>query len=100
MQLLGYHAEVDASADVRWLLSAQSPMGGLAKVPGDMPDVLHSYLGYVALSMHQHEEGAHEQTDYQIPLAPVNVALNLSYDSVAWLRSRLWSDVSRRSPPV
>ena len=27
-------------------------MGGIAKIPGDTPDILHSYLSYVALAMH------------------------------------------------
>ena len=85
MQLLGYHAHVDASADVRWILSAQSPMGGLAKVPGDMPDVLHSYLGYVALSLDAHDG------DLSIPLAPVSVALNVARDTAVWIQSRLWT---------
>ncbi|WFD32369.1 protein geranylgeranyltransferase type I [Malassezia sp. CBS 17886] len=46
-QILGCHAFIDAASDVRWLLAAQSPLGGIAKVPGERPDVLHSYLSWL-----------------------------------------------------
>lgn len=86
LQILGAHSYIDSASDVAWILSAQSPMSGIAKTPGELPDVLHSYLGYVALSMHQHElEGP------SLPFAPVSAALNISRESLDWLYSHLWT---------
>ncbi|KAH0543503.1 hypothetical protein FGG08_002171 [Glutinoglossum americanum] len=43
---------IDASANRRFLLEStqHSVLGGFGKVPGDLPDILHSYLGLAALS--------------------------------------------------
>jgi len=82
--ILGCHGQINGAADVQWILSAESPMGGIAKVPGEFPDVLHSYLSYVALSLHVADQSA------ALPLAHVDAALNLSHASLAWLQTRLW----------
>lgn len=85
-KILDCHAAVDAESDVNFLLSAQSSMGGIAKVPGDLPDVLHSYLAYVALSMHQHDQ----YLNANLPFIPVEPAINLSQPSLEWLKKHLW----------
>lgn len=82
---------MDAGADAAWILSAQSPIGGIAKTPGQPPDVLHSYLGYVALSLDAHD------ADLPLPLAPVSVALNVAKDTALWIQSRLWAVEHRRA---
>ncbi|PKI85384.1 hypothetical protein MVES_000306 [Malassezia vespertilionis] len=90
--ILGCHQYVDADADATWILSAQSPMGGISKVPGEKPDVLHSYLSYVALAMHAQDCLA----EHNLPFAPVSAALNLSRESLGWLQAHLW----QRHPSV
>ncbi|WFD42947.1 protein geranylgeranyltransferase type I [Malassezia psittaci] len=85
--LLGCHSSIDAVSDIRYLLSAQSPMGGIAKVPDAPPDVLHSYLSYVALSMHQHDQNI----DTSWHFAKVDPSINLSEASLDWLRKNLWT---------
>lgn len=86
-QILGCHDGIDAEADVRFLLSAQSPMGGIAKAPGEHPDVLHSYLSYVALAMHVEDRGVPSG-----PFGPMSVALNLSRTSLDWVYTHLWKE--------
>lgn len=86
LRILHAHAFVDGVADARWIFSAQSPMGGFAKVPGEPPDVLHSYLSYVALAMHAEDD----LRDYDLPLTSVSAALNLSRSSLAWIYTQLW----------
>lgn len=85
-KILGCHAYIDGVADTNWILSAASPMGGIAKVPGEMPDILHSYLSYVALSMHA-EDGVYAD---KMPFTRVSAALNVSRASLAWLYEHLW----------
>lgn len=84
--MLGCHAAIDAASDAAYLLSAQSPMGGIAKVPEHPPDVLHSYLSYAALAMHRHDQLPHSD----LPFPPLDPAINLSQSSLAWLQTHLW----------
>lgn len=53
LHLLGVPDIVDVSALRRYLLEkTQHPvLGGFGKFPGDLPDLYHSYLGLVALSL-------------------------------------------------
>lgn len=98
-KILGTHAYIDATSDVAWILSAQSPVGGLGKAPKEHPDLLHSYLGLAALSLHAHEEGlsdiegeAEERSKIREALQGVgelDPSINLSCESVAWLRETL-----------
>lgn len=86
-KILGCHDKIDGMSDVNWILSAASPMGGIAKVPSEMPDILHSYLSIVALAMHA-EDGVWAQ---DAPFARASGALNLSYASLNWIYTHLWS---------
>ena len=86
-KILGCHDKIDGMSDVNWILSAASPMGGIAKVPSEMPDILHSYLSIVALAMHA-EDGVWAQ---DAPFARASGALNLSYASLNWIYAHLWS---------
>jgi geranylgeranyl transferase type-1 subunit beta len=42
---------VNRSLDRKFLLSAQYPMGGIAKEPDEYPDPFHSYLALAALAL-------------------------------------------------
>lgn len=94
-KVLGCHAAIDAASDASYLLSAQSKRGGIAKVPGESPDVLHSYLSYVALAMHQHDQ----LPNIGLPFRPVCASLNLSYSSLEWVFEHLWHSVPTYSLP-
>jgi geranylgeranyl transferase type-1 subunit beta len=96
---LNAHQHIDAPADAAWLLGAQHAVGGLGKTQGEMPDLLHSYLGLAALSMHVHE---HEHGDDEAPrdrdaqhtqlsrqLARLDAAMNCTQETRLWLRASL-----------
>ncbi|WFD26191.1 protein geranylgeranyltransferase type I [Malassezia nana] len=94
LRILHAHEFVNGMADTQWIFSAKSSMGGFAKVPGEHPDVLHSYLSYVALAMHSEEnvqclEGT---------LASVSAALNLTRRSLAWIYTQLWQNHPSGAP--
>ncbi|PWZ00045.1 terpenoid cyclases/Protein prenyltransferase [Testicularia cyperi] len=56
LSLLNQHGLIDAASDTAYVLSCQSVVGGISKVPADHPDLLHSYLGLAALSLHFHSQ--------------------------------------------
>lgn len=84
-EILGVHSEISIVEDVKWLLSCQTKMGGIAKVPDETPDVMHSYLALAALSMHSQEIDG--------PLAgkikPIDPSINISLESLTWLRKHM-----------
>ena len=52
LQLLGYLHIIDRKPIRRWLLDrTQHVVGGFGKLPGDHPDIYHSFLGLMVLSM-------------------------------------------------
>lgn len=85
-KILGCHDKIDSISDVNWILSAASPMGGIAKVPDEMPDILHSYLSYVALALHVEDGVCGTHT----PFARVSGALNVTRASLKWIYAHLW----------
>lgn len=95
LSLLSQHGLIDADADTGYVLSAQSRVGGLAKMPGDHPDLLHTYLGLASLSLHQaHEPGSRMRADAQeeaieFGMKRLDAAYNCSLDAKAWLRNHL-----------
>ncbi|PWN39907.1 terpenoid cyclases/Protein prenyltransferase [Ceraceosorus guamensis] len=113
LAILGHHDLLDASADVRWILSAQSRVGGFGKVPDEPPDLLHSYLGLAALALHAHDDEQdnarleadgpseqHESVDAETrsvrnelgkSIQPLDAAINLRRESADWLRRTLRS---------
>lgn len=103
-KLLGCHGWIEGWADIGWILSAQSPIGGISKVRGDAPDLMHSYLATAALAMHAHEQEQHrsetlpsdeQDKEKQLrsmlreSLQELNPAFNLSTTSLAWLQQHL-----------
>lgn len=95
LQILDSHDLIDAQADIAWLLSCQTSVGGIAKVPDELPDVMHSYLGLAALAMHAHGQAAQDSkgTQQQLLLGPslqaLEPRLNISTESLAHLRQHL-----------
>ncbi|KAK2748262.1 hypothetical protein FQN57_000920 [Myotisia sp. PD_48] len=60
LAMLGQRGLVDAQANRRYLLGqTQHSIGGFGKLPGELPDLLHSYLGLAALALFD-EEGIAE----------------------------------------
>jgi len=51
LSILGAHDLVDFATLRGFNLSCEQPTGGLSKVPGSFPDVLHTYLGLCGLSL-------------------------------------------------
>ena len=64
-------------------------MGGIAKIPGDTPDILHSYLSYVALAMHLEDKD--EQLEKLPALARVSASLNVSRATLSWIQANVWT---------
>ncbi|XP_028797171.1 geranylgeranyl transferase type-1 subunit beta-like isoform X1 [Neltuma alba] len=51
LRILGAHNFIDKGALRGFLLACQSEYGGFGKVPGDFPDLYHSYYGFTAFSL-------------------------------------------------
>ncbi|KAJ9474534.1 Geranylgeranyl transferase type-1 subunit beta [Pseudozyma hubeiensis] len=98
LALLEQHDLIDSVADASYVLSAQSKVGGIAKIPGDHPDLLHTYLGMASLALHQSREaGAVERSNDQggtgtgiaFGLKQLDAAYNCSLSAKAWIREHL-----------
>ena len=90
LKILGSHHLIDSKADTDWLLSCQTKMGGIAKVPDEIPDVMHSYLSLAALAMHAYEEDSESsKTRLQPFLRELDPRLNISKISLAKMRQKL-----------
>lgn len=89
LQILGIHHLVSIPHDAQWLLSCQTSIGGISKTPDDHPDVMHSYLALAALSLHAQEEQQGGKEAIQGWIKPIDARLNLSLDSLDWLRRHL-----------
>jgi geranylgeranyl transferase type-1 subunit beta len=87
LKILGIHHLISIPHDVEWLLDCQASIGGISKTPDDHPDVMHSYLALAALSLHA-QEG--ESEALRGKLKPIDARLNLSLDSLHWLRQHLY----------
>jgi geranylgeranyl transferase type-1 subunit beta len=80
LKVLGHLDIVDTKPIRRWLLDrTQHLVGGFGKLPGDPPDIYHSYLGLVTLAMFG-EPG----------LLDVDAALCMSNPAKAHLESLPW----------
>lgn len=98
LALLEQHDLIDSITDASYVLSAQSKVGGIAKIPGDHPDLLHTYLGMASLALHQSREaGAVEASNDQegthagiaFGLKQLDAAYNCSLSAKAWIRDHL-----------
>ncbi|CAE6517485.1 unnamed protein product [Rhizoctonia solani] len=75
---------VDAEANAAFISECQFQFGGIAKVPDDRPDPLHSYLSIASLALYPPATG--DQSWLVRPLAP---ALNAEESTAEWLISHL-----------
>ncbi|EST09334.1 Prenyltransferase/squalene oxidase [Kalmanozyma brasiliensis GHG001] len=93
LSLLGQHDLVDAVADAGYVLSAQSRVGGIAKIPNEHPDLLHTYLGLASLSLHQPDEdgsgNAEDGDGIDFGVKRLDAAWNCSLGANEWLREHL-----------
>ncbi|SPO29651.1 related to Type I protein geranylgeranyltransferase beta subunit [Ustilago trichophora] len=98
LELLSQHRLIDSKADAAYVLSAQSRVGGIAKIPGDHPDLLHTYLGLASLALHQPssagtEEDGQEQEQkeerIEFGMKRLDAAWNCSLDVKAWIKAKL-----------
>ncbi|GAC98047.1 hypothetical protein PHSY_005635 [Pseudozyma hubeiensis SY62] len=98
LALLEQHDLIDGVADASYVLSAQSKVGGIAKIPGDHPDLLHTYLGMASLALHQsgEEQAAEASDDHRgkdtgiaFGLKQLDAAYNCSLSAKAWIREHL-----------
>ncbi|GAA5997900.1 uncharacterized protein JCM10292_006893 [Rhodotorula paludigena] len=77
---------VDPALDRAWLLSCQHPLyGGIAREPGALPDVYHTYLSLAALSLGD----AGDSASQQLGLHALDAAWNVSRAVKARMRERL-----------
>ncbi|PWN32150.1 terpenoid cyclases/Protein prenyltransferase [Meira miltonrushii] len=90
LEILGSHNLIDSKADTDWLLSCQTKVGGIAKVPDEIPDVMHSYLSLAALAMHAYEEECESSGTRLKPfLRELDPTLNISKHSLERMRQKL-----------
>ncbi|ORY92956.1 terpenoid cyclases/protein prenyltransferase alpha-alpha toroid [Leucosporidium creatinivorum] len=81
--------------DQRWLLECQHKMyGGIAREPGALPDVYHTYLSLAALSLSVTPSPssapiASASPSISLPLRPLDPAWNVSLDIAERMRTAL-----------
>lgn len=79
-QVLNKPQLVDSSSNRRYLLEkTQHIVGGFGKLPGDPPDLYHSYLGLAALSLLNEPS-----------LKAIDAAMCISQDACRHLESLSW----------
>ncbi|GJN89162.1 hypothetical protein Rhopal_002136-T1 [Rhodotorula paludigena] len=80
---------VDPALDRAWLLSCQHPLyGGIAREPGALPDVYHTYLSLAALSLGD----AGDSASQRLGLRALDAAWNVSRAVKARMREQLRAD--------
>ncbi|KAF2090626.1 geranylgeranyl transferas-like protein type i beta subunit [Saccharata proteae CBS 121410] len=80
LSMLDALPHTNVTATRRYLLDkAQHPVGGFSKIPGDPPDIYHSYLGLAAIALMQ-EKG----------VKPINAAACISEDACRRLEGLEW----------
>ena len=73
---------VNSEENRSFLLSAQSPLGGFAKEPGEYPDPYHAYLALAALAMSS-------SITEELELRTLDVRWNVSSETAEWLRGEM-----------
>jgi geranylgeranyl transferase type-1 subunit beta len=88
MYVLGYEHIIDKKPVRRWLLDKTAHMvGGFGKAPGDHPDIYHSFLGLMVISIF----GEPGLQDVDIVLCITNKAKR-HLESLPWRRKLLGQD--------
>ncbi|SNX83962.1 related to Type I protein geranylgeranyltransferase beta subunit [Melanopsichium pennsylvanicum] len=86
LAILGEHDLVDAKLDAGYVLSAQSKVGGISKMPDEHPDLLHTYLGLASLSLHQPDG---EGQGIEFGMKRLDAVLNCSLEAKRWILKHL-----------
>ncbi|KAF8600240.1 terpenoid cyclases/Protein prenyltransferase [Ceratobasidium sp. AG-I] len=79
LKILGAEDVVDVDANAAFIAQCQFKFGGLAKVPDDRPDPLHSYLSIASLALYPPTIG--DESWIMQPLVP---ALNAEESTARW----------------
>ncbi|QRW06398.1 terpenoid cyclase [Ceratobasidium sp. AG-Ba] len=79
LRILGAEECVDADANATFIEQCQFKFGGLAKVPGNRPDPLHSYLSMAGISLYPPNIG-----DESWKLQQLVPALNAEESTAQW----------------
>jgi len=82
LKILAAEKLVNVKANADFLLECQFKFGGIAKVPGDHPDPMHTYLSLAALSIYP-------ASDEMQLLKKMDVAINATQETAAWAREHL-----------
>ncbi|GAB1520611.1 geranylgeranyl transferase type-1 subunit beta [Rhizoctonia solani] len=75
---------VDVEANAQFISQCQFQFGGIAKVPNERPDPLHSYLSLASLALYPPTTG-----DDSWRLKPLGAALNAEESTSQWLITHL-----------
>ncbi|CAE6445152.1 unnamed protein product [Rhizoctonia solani] len=84
LKILGAAECVDAEANAKFISKCQFQYGGIAKVPDDRPDPLHSYLSIASLALYP--PATADDSWLMRPLVP---ALNAEESTAQWLITHL-----------
>ncbi|KAG8706532.1 hypothetical protein FRC09_002372 [Ceratobasidium sp. 395] len=84
LRLLGAEGCVDVDANATFIEQCQFKFGGLAKVPDERPDPLHSYLSIAAVALYQPTVG-----DESWNLQRLEPALNAEVSTAKWATEHL-----------
>lgn len=79
LKILGAEDSINREANAMFIDQCQFKFGGLAKVPHERPDPLHSYLSMAAVSLYQPNTG-----DDSWKLQPLLAALNAEESTGRW----------------
>ncbi|KAF7365623.1 Terpenoid cyclases/Protein prenyltransferase [Mycena venus] len=89
LRILGAHDKINAYAFTQFIAACQFPFGGIAKAPGQPPDVYHTYLSLAAAAMYAPRLELSARAYGQWEFGPFNPLLNAREETVRWARSHI-----------
>ncbi|KAJ7626591.1 terpenoid cyclases/protein prenyltransferase alpha-alpha toroid [Mycena polygramma] len=87
LQILGAQDKINVYAFAQFIAACQFPFGGLAKAPGQPPDVYHTYLSLAAAAMYAPRLESSVRGYGQWDFAPFDPLLNACQETVQWARN-------------
>ncbi|KAJ6477181.1 terpenoid cyclases/protein prenyltransferase alpha-alpha toroid [Mycena vitilis] len=89
LQILGAQDKINDYAFTQFIAACQFPFGGLAKAPGQHPDVYHTYLSLAAAAMYAPRLEPSVRGYGQWDFAPFDPLLNAREETVRWARKHI-----------